>query len=50
MKIFKLKKRDHVNNMHTQKPLDHFKTKTSKISKTLKSTKFKNFKNFKDYA
>ena len=36
--------------MHTQKPLDHFKTKTSKISKTLKSTKFKNFKNFKDYA
>ena len=50
MKFFKLKKKVHVNNMHTQKPLDHFKTKTSKISKTLKSTKFKNFKNFKDYA
>ena len=43
MKVFKLKQRTHVNSMHTQKPNNHFNTKTLKI---IKSPKISNFKNF----
>ena len=43
MKIFKLKHRNHVNNMHTQKPINHSKSKTPKIIKNPKFFEFKIF-------
>ena len=43
MKFFKLKHRNHVNNMHTQKPINHFKSKTPKIIENPKFFKFEIF-------
>ena len=43
--FFKLKHRIHVNNMHTQKPINLFKSKTPKI---IKNPKFLNFEIFEE--
>jgi len=44
MKILKLDHRNHVNNMHTQKPINHFESALPKILKTLKSLKLLTWK------
>ena len=43
MKFFKLKQRNHVNNMHTQKPINNFTLKHPKSTKPPKIFEFKMF-------
>ena len=48
MKILKLKHRNHVNIMHTQKPIDHFNTKHAISSKAPNFLMYEIFRILKD--